>query len=147
MGIPLLSRPLPHERAQSQINHNEITISRSRHQEDPDKTAVAPCYLGTRTSYTEISRYYKRSENATLYFENSFFNGPYMPATFNYLSAMPANNNNNACGTGHACHFQNPVIAAVVKNVFDRQSRDTRISKFSELNFPNGRHFRLHAFC
>lgn len=44
-GIPLLSRWPPHERTQSQINHNEITISRSRHQEDPDKTVSTPCYL------------------------------------------------------------------------------------------------------
>jgi len=44
-GIPLLSRWPPHERTQSQINHNEITISRSRRQEDPDKTVSTPCYL------------------------------------------------------------------------------------------------------
>lgn len=34
-----------HERTQSQINHNEITISRSRRREDADKMVLEPCYL------------------------------------------------------------------------------------------------------
>jgi len=77
-GIPLLSRRLaPHERAQSQINHNEITISRSRHQEDPDETAAVPRLSQACTRYTEISRYYETSENTTLYFQDSSFNGHY----------------------------------------------------------------------
>lgn len=41
----VISLATPHERTRSQINHNEITISRSQRREDADKTVSKLCYL------------------------------------------------------------------------------------------------------
>lgn len=64
--IPLLSGRAPHERTQSQINHNEITISRSRRREDPDKTVSNLVQLSVEKHVRSTERFNREKREVKL---------------------------------------------------------------------------------